>query len=76
MFGFPSLQIEEQEIAVIHPALRGIDLDLEKARAEGVRKTLVEVPERPVDRYAPSLPAGCSMRVALEDGESDAILTE
>lgn len=38
-------------------------------------KALVEVLESPVDRYAPSLSAGCSVRVTLEDGERDALLT-
>lgn len=71
---FPSLHIQEQEIAVIHLPLFGVNLDFQKPLAEVFRKTHVKVLQCPVDRDAPSLAASLSMQIALEDGETNAML--
>lgn len=74
MIDFSGFQIQKQEIALIHFSMFWVNLDLQKPFAEVIRETLFQFSECPVDRYSPPLATSPSMRITLENGETDAIL--
>lgn len=74
LIDFSGLHIQEQEVALIHFTLFGVNLGFQKPFAELTRKTVFQCRECPVEGYGPSLAAGPSMRIALEDGKTDTIL--